>query len=58
VLSKRHDIAQMLSTILFGRWVEVQRDRLWIEIPIARTDKIKCEILIVKQRELKTVKTN
>ena len=56
VLSKRHDIAQMLGTILFGRWVDVQRDRLWIEIPIVRTDKIKCELLIVKQRELKAVK--
>lgn len=38
VLSKRHDIAQMLGTILFGRWVDVQRDRLWIEIPIVRAD--------------------
>lgn len=51
VLWKRHDIAQLLGSALFGACVDVQRDCLWIEIPIVRDDNIKSEILLTQSNQ-------
>ena len=51
VLCKRHDIAQLLGSALFSTCVDVQRDCLWIEIPIVRDDNIKSEILLTQSNQ-------
>lgn len=56
VLRRRHDFRDMLASTFFGSCLVVQKDRLWIDIPIKRVEPIKTEILLIQQRDLKAAK--
>ena len=57
VTKARHDIAKSLFTSLpfVNRMFPVQRDALWVEMPIERPGTVHSEILFVQQRELEAV---
>jgi hypothetical protein len=46
----------MFFTAVCGRCMTVQKDTVWIEIPIKRKTKVCSEILLIKKSELEGAK--
>lgn len=46
----------MMGTTFFGMCFSVQRDTLWIEVPVQRSDIVRSEILLIQPKELKAAK--
>jgi len=56
VMQKRQDLFSMFFTAIFGSCMTIQKDTVWIEIPIKRKTAVKSEILLIKKAELNEAK--
>lgn len=46
----------MFFTAICGRCMTIQKDTVWIEIPIKRKSTVRSEILLIKKSELNAAK--